>query len=233
MKRFEDVLRLISGVILGTLLRDFDALRMNLADLFSVTRPHFGVVTVGRITTILLIAAFLRNIHGSARYDETVEQMSAPPQFERTHRGRILTFLFGLAALFCGPALVGHIIANHSVTKSLSLQVTITPLISGEWFCIVLFFPFAVYLVWDALLWIWSENTEEVAIARVLYSWIRIDCFGLSIFLAFAGFELYERAWKTPFNYELAAVAYIVISSLIIVVDYWTNRSFYFPARHN
>ena len=111
-------------------------------------------------------------------------------------------------------------------------QFRITPLISGEGFCVVLFFPFAVYLVWDALLWLWGEDSEGTTVGNVLHSWIVIDCFGLFLFLSFAGFELYERARKIQFNYELAAMTYIVISTTIILVDYWINRSFYFPARH-
>jgi hypothetical protein len=229
VKRFEDILRLISGVLLGTLVRDFDTLRMNLADLFSVTKPHFDVVAIGRATTVVLIAAFLRNIHGSAQYDQATEDMKVRPEFERTHRGRIFTFLFSLAALFGGPALIGHVVANHSVAKSSNTQLTVMPLLSGEWFFVLMFFPFGVYIVWDALLWIWGEDTQETAIGPVLENWIWIDCLGLFVFIGFIGFELYQRGKGIPFNYELAALAYLAISSFIILADYCTNRSFYFP----
>lgn len=233
MKRFEDVLRIISGILLGALVRDFDDLRGNFTGLFATTAPHFADTFVAQLTTILLICVFLRNIHGSVRYDDAVEGSDFQTALEKNHFGRFVEFSFALAALFCGPSLVGHYIAHHAVVRDPTGKEALKVLLSGEQFAFLLFFPFAIYFVWDVLLWVGSDAKCDGSneMERVAYNWILMDCLGLACVLAIGYVELYQRGRGGHFNFEVWALTFSLVASAIVFGDYFLNRSFYFPER--
>jgi hypothetical protein len=219
MKKFGDVLRVLSSVLLGVLMRDFDDLRGSLVALFSKEPTHFLESEVALLTSIVLVVSFVRNIHGSALYDALLEEKEVALTYEGYTIGRVITFLMGLAGMFLGPFLVGHHVARHSGG------------ISEQGLGFILFLPFLVYAIWDFLVWFSDDSTASGKyrhIREIANNWVVVDSIALIMALVFGVATLFLRARKIDMNTELTAATYIVVAAWIIVGDYILNSSFYF-----
>ncbi len=228
MKRFDDVLRMLSGILLGIMVRDFDLMSTNLCA-FCGGNPQNGIeYLVAFCAVLMLLAIFLRNIHGSARYDEYVENEKCRSIIERNIPGRFFIWLLYICALFLGPSLAGRRLARgFKLTDSIG------------WLAAMLFFSLAVYIVWDFVLWFFplektAENGQvERRLEDVVRNWVKID--GVALLLGMISVAVY---WFVVLNCRenvqrlLVAVSFVVISCFMLVGDYWKNRQFYFPSRH-
>lgn len=213
MKKFHDVLRILSSVLLGALVREFDDLVSSLQQLFAKESLNISDEKFARATAIVLLVLFVRNIHSSSRYDE-VAGNGFSPGYERNYFGRVLTFCLALAGLFLGPSLVGHHLAKHTAG------------ISEATFGTILFLPYVIYAFWDLLLWIFQTSWNGSCLEKVAYRWIVLDCIGLLIVLAF----VYAIVWsRSSGNTEFTAMCFLIVSAVLIVGDYYLNRDFYFP----
>ncbi len=224
MRKFEDILRILSSILLGTLIRDFDSMSKNLKMYFE-QRPHsLYVDEVADTTTVVLIALFFRNIHGSARYDSFCEETGYYPLFERNRIGRSATFALTLLALFFGPAHAGHRIATHlRMDQSVRMMA------------LYLFLPLLVYAVWDVLLWCSDtgrkNRSDKLHMQDVIDHWVKIDALGLLIVILMGLCWLYLKLSEAAFPSELMAVFFILCAVSAISADYITNVDFYFPAK--
>lgn len=223
MKKFDDILRVISSVLLGALVKDFDQLSGGLEKFFANHPRNSGYAGwVAMMTSLVLVAVFIRNIHASARYDDLAERTSYVPGLERTVGGRFIAFVLAIAGLFVAPV-AAHLLAFHLSPD--------TPL--GFVF-IALFLPFLVYVIWDVALWLLDQDQpsepNSVRMSEVSHRWLIIDglCI-IGVFLAALIYLLYgAEARSIP--PEAIAVLFIIVATLTIAFDYYHNRHFYFPA---
>lgn len=228
MRRFEDILRILSSVLLGTLVRDFELLSDGLKNYFlSHNSPFFSIYAenTATVTSIVLIAVYLRNIHASARYDEFIEREEHVLKIDRKLRWRVGSFLLALISLFGAPV-AGHILAHHLPDKGDIL-----------WIIIPLFLPLAVYLVWDFALWLSDpEPSSEEAhreVEQIAWKWLFIDAVGLALVtillignLALEGLEGYKQSLPP----EVVAGGFVLIAIVIVLSDYLWNHRLYFPS---
>jgi hypothetical protein len=224
MRRFGDILRLLSSLVLGLMVRDVD----NIVDGFNAfysTHPKQGDFLAGS-TAVLLIGVFFRNIHGSSVYDEwyTRRKMRPLPSFERYRLGKFLTLLLLLGTLFVAPALTAHYFVHH-LRDLTTLGVFV-----------LLFMSFALYLAWNLLLWLPEDKYSDVGhvpeIADIALNWLRIDM-GSAILVAFLGlYWVYNHDRQLPMPKTLVGCCFCCVAAWTIVADYWVNRSFYFPVHH-
>lgn len=233
MKRFGDILNLLSGILLTVIVSDFDQLRTNFRALFLSQQQHYAVDILATTVTCTLIVVFIRNIHGSVRYDELIsDSKSARLALDRSYVGRFVGFAFAIVALFCGPWIVDYFVAHHAFYDANAVKSTLieTPL-SGSAFATVLFMPFAIYIVWDFLLWLLGTDGQEcpAEVDNVAHHWMVLDAVTLIIVLTMGAVALFTSRGGGGADYELLTIGFIVISVVILVGDYWMNRSFYFP----
>lgn len=233
MKRFDDILRVISGVLLGVLVRDFDTLVGGFASLYRQEHRHFFDDSVAGATAFLVAIAFLRNIHGSARYDDFLKEQDEALKkqgqelslaSESTYAGRMTAFGLTLASLFFGPFWVSHEIANHASRAS-----------TKEFFTVILFFPFLVFAIWDFRLWFLEDDGAQGwkgTLTAITYKWVCIDCIAIFLLLSYAALNLYLRSKGVIVqgneNTEFSSLAFLLIVSFMIATDYLVNRTFYF-----
>jgi hypothetical protein len=222
---------MLSSILLGGLVNNFDLLKNNLAVLFTRGTLGIGADNIAQLTALVLIALFIRNIHGSVRYDDLITRTNLSPALEASLFGRFLIFIFSISALFLGPSLAGHYIVHHAVENVQLAVGTEVRLISGQTFTVILFLPFAVYFAWDCIMWVWESDGKvaESELDRTTYRWLVLDAIGIVLFLAMLVFDLLRRVHGRSFNYEIAALFFLLIGMVSIVGDYYFNREFYFP----
>ena len=233
LKRFGDMLNLLSGILLTSIVMDFDELHNNFATLFLSQGNYFAVGIVSRLATINIICLFIRNIHGSIRYDELVEKAKDRAVLDSTHSGRFFAFCFALGTLFFGPSIIDQYLGHHALVRAGNGNggELAHEMMTGQVFATVLLLPFVIYIVWDLLLWMLGtmEPGDGSEMDVVAYRWMVMDAVALILMQVFGLASLY-RQWKNlPFNYEYATLGFMVISSSIVIGDYILNRRFYFP----
>ena len=227
MKRFDDVLRMLSGILLGIMVRDFDIMSKNLCAFCGGIPQNRIEYLVAFCAVLMLLAIFLRNIHGSTRYDEYIENEKCSSTIERKVGGRFFVWLLYIFALFLGPSLAGRRLALVEPTDSLG------------WLATILFFSLAVYIVWDFMLWFFPlEKTTgngrvERRLEDVVRNWVKIDVLAVLLGMVFVALYCFV-ALDCQENVQrlLVTVSFVVISCFMLVGDYWKNRHFYFPSRH-
>lgn len=225
MKRTDDIIRILSSVLLGMLIKDFHSLSDNLNGFFRSFPNHSAYAgIIATLTAITLIGLFVRNIHGSARYDDFVEKKEYVLSLDATVAKRSSAFLLTFLGLFIGPVLASHIIAYH------------LPKVAGNsswWVIAPLFFTLAVYAVWDLFLWLGdvkhTTNTESLTIQDVAHRWLKIDAYCLALLTALLIVFVIYQGKGLDFPPELIGIGFIVISGVAIFGDYISNRLFYFP----
>jgi hypothetical protein len=226
MRKFDDVLRIISSILLGALIRDIDDLRKSLG-LFIINssrgsiEPHDKDYLTLAIS-IVLVATFLRNIHGSARYDELIARRGYTPNLERRVGGRMWFFALGVAGLFLGPFFAGHQLAHHLAPEDW---------VGWPTFC--LFFSFGIYLLWNMSLWLSDPDDGDAsngpAVDVIVERWLKIDAVGILVIIVMFGYSLYLRAGGHRLSAALMALTFIVFGIVVTLADYVANREFYFP----
>src|SRR3982750_1760311 len=223
MKKFDDILRLLSSILLGALIKDFDNVSHKLACLLHFHKTETAVAEqLADLTTVVLICVFLRNLHGSARYDELIKERNYHPSYEAHPLGRLTSFVLAVSGLFLGPLFVGHRLAYH-LPESYSLM----------WLAIILFSPFAAYAVWDILIWLSEpEVSSDMASPRVeaiAHNWIKADAVVLVSGMAMLLYWIYLKGNKQEFDPSYLAIVFIVVAIAVIIFDYSRNLHFYFP----
>ncbi len=227
MKRFEDVLRILSSILLGSVIRDFDKLTKHLGIVGQALPSDAYKWLVSDGAAFVLIGVFIRNIHASARFDSFTETKKYTASFEQTLSGRFFAFLLTIAALVCGPFFAGHELVNHMDAG-----------ISAGKLGLVLFVPFAAYAIWDVLLWC-SDEDPDTAVTPCIHNiadhWVRIDACALLLIMAFVLYSLHlrgvhamdSRPYRVP--PDLATVAFLATAVFMVVADYRVNSNLYFP----
>ena len=225
---------MLSSILLGLLVQDFDSLRLNFALLFRHSDVVLAADFAARITALMLIVVFLRNIHGAVRYDELLDRGRVKPNLDKTTRGRAFSFACAVSALFLGPSLVGHYIVHHAMIETSSPLGRQSHPLSSHIFTTVLFLPFICYMAWDVMIWLLGhdERTADSRFERVTDTWARIDAVGLALIMMFGSLALWRSKYHT-FNYEFMALSFVAIAFVVVTSDYWFNREYYFPDEPN
>lgn len=226
MRRHEDILRILSSVLLGTLVRDFERLSDHLRDFFlSHNSPFFSshAENIATVTIIVLIGVYLRNIHASARWDDFVEKSHLTLKIDRKLRWRISSFILALLSLIGAPV-AGHIIGYHLPTGG-----------SIAWMVWPLFLPLAVYVIWDAVLFLSdpepSSDGTRPQVEEIARKWVFIDALGLALVTVLLGIKLYleGKPNQQQIPPEVVAVGFVLIATGIVITDYLWNHRLYFP----
>jgi hypothetical protein len=226
MRKFDDVLRIISSILLGVLIRDIDDLRAALGGFIRARSPMESQYSDHLTLTmsIVLVATFLRNIHGSVRYDELIARRNYTPTLERHTIGRMWFFVLGVAALFLGPFFAGHQLAHH-----------LAPADPLSWPTFCLFFSFGIYILWNISLWLSDPDDAAVsnspAVDVIVERWLKIDAVGILVIGVMFSYSLYLRASGRPLSAPLMALTFIIFGMVVTLGDYVANREFYFPQR--
>jgi hypothetical protein len=220
----------LSSILLGMLVRDYDDISSNFSSLFYSCDFHFACEWMGKVITLVLIGAFIRNIHGSVCYENMVSRTKVRSCLEETCLGRCLTFFFSLFVLFGGPFFAGYCMTHHAIAISRSATgVSQRVVISGTVLTLVLFMPLAIYLLWDMLLWVARPEESDLGLDKTVNNWSKIDALTMIALLVVGCFQLVRTSHGYSFNFEFLAVAFVVIMTGVIVSDYYLNRHFYFP----
>ncbi|MGZ8874241.1 MAG: hypothetical protein ACXW1F_04725 [Halobacteriota archaeon] len=224
MRKFEDILRILSSVLLGTLVRDFDLLSGGLKNFFinhhSPLSSH--AQNIATVTSVILILVYVRNIHASARYDDFLEKTGYALCIDRKLYGRWASYCFNLMGLFAVP-FAGHILAHHLADAE-----------SAIWLSLPLFLSFIVYGLWDAILWLAEPEQHrpdvQAAMDDIMWKWLVVDALGL--LLVFVLLLIYFRLTSTgqAFPAEVTALFFVVIAAGTIIADYFWNHRLYFPS---
>jgi cytochrome bd-type quinol oxidase subunit 2 len=226
MKKFDDILRVLSSVLLGVVVKDFELIRGNLIKFLDPKGSQFSPTVCSyfaMIATVMLVLLLLRNLHGSARYDELIEKRGYPPHYERWLAGRFWAYFFAVAGLFGGPFFAGHRLANH-LPPDYEVVKAAFPL----------FFPFVIYGIWDVVLWLSEPESKaieqtDVSLGEVALKWIKIDALALALGTALLVYWVYlEGKNEKLLPWQMLGV-FVLIACLVIVLDYSANRRFYFP----
>ena len=240
MKKFGDLLRLLSSILLGFAVREFDQMYKSI-DSFLRRDPYFAYFDwLPRLLAILVFALFIRNIHSSARYDEWLEENGYTPDFERSTLGRFVVMLMYVAGLFLGPFYTVHVFAEHAdefagiKTQAIAgMYVPFTPLLA---LFVALFLPVFVYVFWDVLLWLSRPPSRRVKVEPPLpilaHRWLMMDAITILVFLTLLGHSLYlygKKPSESPSRVEVALTGAVLVV-FILVWDYGKNRDFYFPS---
>jgi hypothetical protein len=227
MKRFDDVLRMLSSILLGIMVKDIDLMSKNLGTFCHCDATGQDQHPVAFYAVVMLLAVFLRNIHGSVRYDGYAQENHCSSRIEQHLAGRVYVWLLSICALFLGPSLAGRRLAHG-----------FGPGDSAVLLGLVLFFPFVVYVVWDFTLWFAPIEERVVATGQVkrhlegvVRNWVKIDAMGILLVMVFVAYWLFVERLGEEFLRVCAASGFIVVAGAMVVADYYTNRHFYFPPR--
>ncbi len=226
MRRFEEILRLLSSVLLGTVVRDFEEISNGVYNFLNQKRgitllvaSQTEMLSTGIV--VVLLAVYLRNIHGSAAFDTFVGD-KAVPKLERNVSGRVVLFLLMVSGLFITPILA-HVLRFHLHPGRLGT------------FFVILFLPIAVYSVWNFILWVNTGDEDEEDydedFASLADNWIRIDAVALLCVIILGIVYLFLDPFRNPVPPHIIGLAFISISMIVIISDYVWNHKIYFPER--
>lgn len=220
MKRFDDVLRILSSILLGILVKDFNVMTTELNKFFAPYQKIGHESSLSFLTVIVLIAVFFRNIHGNARYDDVREKTRCVIWFEQYPMGRFGTFFLAVAALFFGPSLAGQILAYH-LTPNDSI-----------WALGPLFLPFLIYAFWDFWLLVSISECRHsgLCLTDVVLKWNKLNAVGCLIFLICFAYTLILESNGVNISPMFICWVFIVIAVIIVGGDYFINHAFYFPS---
>ena len=225
MRRFGDLLRLVSGLVLGLIVRDVDDITGNLHAFFYPKDFKTRGDRLAVITAVTLIALFLRNLHGSSVYDDWLARRGRTPVLERTRKGKVFTLCMLLTTLFVSPVLVAHLLSKH-----------LSKLYSPTAMALLLFSSFAFYGLWNFFLWItdrdYSESSEP-GISDLALSWLRVDIIALSVIALFATRWVYLSSIRQPIPTAAIGWCFCLVSTWTILADYVQNRGLYFPVEES
>ena len=212
MQRLGNTLRILASVLMGVLCRDF----LDLEKGVQSTITGDGGDSLGAFLTVaVFIAICIRNIHGSAAYDDWVDEKKFVPAHERHVWGRVLSFLCALVGLFAGPFTLDFLLKHG-------------PRVGVAWLCVL---PFAPYVLWNFTLW-WNSSGEVGAEreARVFSTrWLLMDFLWLATVIVVWIYARVLPIRRESFPFELTCSAFIVVGASTVVADYWFNSSYYFP----
>lgn len=216
MRRFDDILKLLLGLLIGQLFREMDTIGANLRAYFRT-----GESEITRWIPILLTGLFLRNLHASIRYDHCTSRERFRPGIEDRLWGRILIFSLSVSAVFISPYYLEHLLSSHLTTQTSDAKVVVA-----------LVAPLVIYAVWDTLIWLTTreDHHEGVQMLEVVHNWIKLDFVGLGVAVLAGVHYLYNDANGIPFARESLASWYALLLVITILLDYVLNAQFYFPA---
>lgn len=221
MKRFDDLLRMLSSILLGLLIKDAQKLYAELSTYLQACGASANrAESVGLTIAVLIIAGFFRNIHGSSQYDELLENTGSHfrPCYEKCLAGRIFCFLATLAALIVGPLCALAI--EWGILKGAKPTV----------FLILLFLPYIIYFCYDFILVV--SLHEKSPIRHPALGWLKLNSILVLFFLIYLLHVVKAGAVGGSISLHpgVIACAFIACAFIQILGDYSLNRHFYFPA---
>lgn len=215
MRRFDDLLRMLSSILLGLLIKDAPTLSKKLHEYLENCGGSPGACkNLAHVVAVVIIVGFFRSIHGSSRYDDVRESTSADlrPRYEKYLSGRVFGFVATLATLIVAPLC------------ALMLQWEALPDGSSSLFLFTLSLPYLVYCIYDLVL-VASLHVDS-PIRYPAIAWLKLHT---SLGVAFLVLVLHFLQAGSAFPPEMTAVVFIVAASIQIGGDYVLNRHFYFP----
>lgn len=236
MRRVDDFVKLLVGLVVGQFLRDVHAIRDGLVAFMG----HAGSVStsaqvLAEVFPYVFAAFVIRNVHASFRYDLWCSARPFQPKYEKRVRGRALSFFGSLFALFVSAYAVEHYLATHfsagTSNASGSPPVPVQELARQvAWLCWWLILPFLVYAAWDTALWVATDGPEQSKnrpMQRFVRRWLVVDYLGLAWLI---GCYIYSSLVGTDGDGDLrrTVIAFTVLASGHIVADYVRNAKFYF-----
>jgi hypothetical protein len=211
-------------VLVGLLVRDFHTLTSGLSNYFQsyqVARERADWIAFS--TAVTLIILFVRNIHGSARYDDYIGERKYLFSLDETVWKRFGAFFLTFLALFGGPISASHILSYHLDNGA-----------STFWLLLLLFFTLLIYAFWNFCLWV-SEarrvsTLDSPTMQDITHQWVKVDALAI-LFGAVLGLSVFAlQIKKQKLAPDLIALGFVGIALFVIITDYYLNRYFYFPA---
>lgn len=222
MKRFDDLLRMLSSILFGLLIKDAQKLFFELSNYLNCCGVSPGwCKRLAVAISVLIIVGFFRNIHGSFQYDALLEDTSSDlrPAYEKCIAGRFCGFFATVVTLVAVPLCVLMIEWGFLSSSSVSH------------FIFILFFPYGLYLIYDSILVCSLDANSPIRYPALGWLWLHITlAIGFLFCLPIFSQATDSEDWRALLT-ELIARVYIVAALIQIIGDYYLNRHFYFPDR--
>jgi hypothetical protein len=221
LRRIDDFLKLLLGLVIGQFLREAHQIRDGLCIMMHVDCSATGMTSLmSELFPYCLVAFFIRNVHASFRYDSWVSKRNFSPSYESKLSGRVWSFLASLIALFVSPYAVEHFLAGH-LDSVVSVQLLVTALV----------LPFLIYFIWDCSLWLDTDGPttrKDKVMQQFVKGWLIIDAFGMA-WLLFCLALFFGVVGNTPDRALLVAlICFSFLTVGTVVADYVLNGNFYF-----
>lgn len=225
IRRIDDFVKLLVGLVVGQFLREAHQIGVGLG---AEVRSQL----LGEAFPFVFVAFVIRNVHASFRFDAWVSARNFIPSYENRVRGRALSFLASLLALFVSTFIVEHFLAHHlavnlenpNASKLLEIPMERVPLLT---FFLIL--PFVIYFIWDLVLWLQTdapERKKDRVIQHFVRKWVITDAVGFVWLLACLIFRLSRPS--ADGGLEITIVAFTALAIGTVTLDYIGNISFYF-----
>jgi hypothetical protein len=229
LRRIDDFVKLLVGLVLGLFLRDVPEIR----DGLRIVMTPDGAVLAAVLSAVfpyVFIVLVIRNVHASLRFDSWCYARDF--RYETRVRGRALTFVAGLLALFASTYAVEQFLANNFAPHSATPQLLRAGAIGNvPTLAVFLSSPFVIYLIWDFVLWLntdWPELRKDKVMQRFISRWLFVDAVGLGWLLAGILFYNFLARNSADGGLALTLIFFSVLAVGTVVVDYWRNLGFYF-----
>ncbi len=176
---------------------------------------------VAKFAPILMVLLYLRNIHGSIRYDQLAKTEKFSPSYENCVFGRFMSWILSLSSLFVLPFWCEHVLEKNGAGGY-----------SGTGLTLLLIGPILVYAVWNCLIWFSSDATSNSTslLDQVVTNWFRVDALCLAGFATGLVYWIYCKRRALTVDFDLLAVGVAGTVAGAIFLDYVLNRKFYFPS---
>lgn len=227
LKRIDDFVKLLVGLVVGQFLRDVHQIRDGLRAV--VGSAWWGVA---EIFPYLLVALVIRNVHASFRYDSWSAARGFSPAYETTIWGRACSFLAGVAALLIATYAVEHFLAHHFVEAASrgAAPEQVVAAVSVPWLVFFLVLPFAIYFIWDLVLWLDTDDEnlkKDGVMQEFVKRWLVIDAAGL-IWLLLCLLFYIAIGKAADGGMKVTLLAFAVLAAATVTADYIANARFYF-----
>ncbi len=226
LKRVDDFVKLLVGLVVGQFLRDAHLIRDGLRGLMLSDGS-----LLAEAFPYLFVALVIRNVHAAFRYDSWCAARHFSPTYESHVIGRACSFGAGVLALFVSTYAVEHVLAVHLVDeKSLRAGQQLADTIQIPVLTVFLLLPFTVYFLWDLALWVETDGPrlrKDKVMQRFVKKWLAIDICGLGwLLICLAYYAL--RGQGPDGGLTLTLIAFSMLAAGTVLADYFQNVSFYF-----
>lgn len=213
MKRFDDFLKLLLGLLVTQIIRDHHQITVRLAQVFEDAADWSA-----ELFPYAVLLLFLRNTHASIIWDRVTDKAGFHTWLDETVFGRGLVFLVGVVTHVVVPLVIIDVLTEHTGTQGGRTALVLA-----------LFVPFGLYFFWDLFLFVVSEN-QEGEIPKVICDWLWVDAVAVVMMLGLLIRYSYVSFGSAASQYLYLLEGFMVVSVGTVIVDYWRNRHFYFRA---